>query len=50
MRQLFLKAVLGDQETQDKAKARQSYQQKSPLAELLYTRWIEGLRERWPAV
>jgi hypothetical protein len=46
MSNFFLKDVLG----REKEKVRESYKQKSPLAELLYTRWIEGLRERWPAI
>ena len=51
MNQLFLKDVLNTQQLNlQQQKIQESYCQKSPLAELLYTRWIEGLRERWPAV
>lgn len=50
MSNYFLKDVLGSQSGNELGKLRESYQQKSPLAELLYTRWIEGLRERWPAI
>jgi hypothetical protein len=50
MSNFFLKDVLGWQVGREKEKIRESYTQKSPLAELLFTRWIEGLRERWPAI
>jgi hypothetical protein len=48
MAEYFLKDVLYT--GVEKEKIRDSYRQKSPLAELLYSRWIEGLRERWPAI
>jgi hypothetical protein len=50
MSDFFLRDVLISQSEKEKEKLRESYKQKSPLAELLYTRWIEGLRERWPAI
>jgi hypothetical protein len=50
MSDFFLRDVLISQTEKEKEKLRESYKQKSPLAELLYTRWIEGLRERWPAI
>lgn len=50
MSNFFLKDVLSTQHEKEREKLRESYKQRSPLAELLYSRWIEGLRERWPAV
>jgi hypothetical protein len=48
MSNFFLKDVLNAQPNREAL--RDSYKQKSPLAELLYTKWIEALRERWPAI
>ena len=50
MSNFFLKEVLAARTESDREKLRESYRQRSPLAELLYSRWIEGLRERWPAI
>jgi hypothetical protein len=52
MAAFFLKDVLNGSVTEEKQNVEfaESYEQKSPLGELLYTRWIEGLRERWPAI
>jgi hypothetical protein len=50
MSNFFLKEVLTTQHEKEREKLRESYRQRSPLAELLYSRWIEGLRERWPAI
>jgi serine/threonine-protein kinase 24/25/MST4 len=51
MSEFFLKDVLsGQSDAKERERLKESYRQKSPLAELLYTRWIEGLRERWPAI
>jgi hypothetical protein len=50
MSNFFLKDVLPTQHDKEREKLRDSYRQRSPLAELLYSRWIEGLRERWPAI
>ena len=50
MSNFFLKDAFGHSTQKEREKAMESYGQKSPLGELLYTRWIEGLRERWPAI
>jgi hypothetical protein len=50
MSNFFLRDVLTTQHEKEREKLRESYRQRSPLAELLYSRWIEGLRERWPAI
>jgi len=50
MSNFFLKDILSSQHEKEREKLRESYKQRSPLAELLYSRWIEGLRERWPAI
>jgi len=48
MSDFFLKDILNAQPNREKLL--DSYKQQSPLAELLYTKWIEALRERWPAI
>jgi len=50
MSNFFLKEVLTSRTDADREEMRETYRQRSPLAELLYSRWIEGLRERWPAI